>query len=334
MLDLILKRADLLEADTFSADEVGQWPPGALDRLLAAGLVREIAPANGVVCDQCEDACWIEPEIREDPRTGKRIGRYFCRIKEVGWFTVDLERLRQWQVQMRGLAEASSKALSAAGGVQEIAADRLYWLGRILLSGKSHEVFLGRGLAWPDAPGLFGQAKRLRAAKAPIVLVPSAVPPEEEWNGQVPTVRALREIASLSATGLTIASAHLVEQEAASGRHRALRKMLRGWKEICGHLGRPPGEWRSLKLLNKTQGGPISSLGKGKPPEVWSDALDKWWEDQEGRHQALREKQESAQATLSDSFAWGRKSETVIPGVAMHVRKRRKGQGRPRNDNH
>jgi len=325
ILDLFLWRADVLDGDTFPADEVIRWPPGSLDCLVRADLIREIAPSSGLVCDQCEDACYIEPSIREDPRTGKRLGTYFCRTNEdIGRFTVNLERLRQWQVYMRGLAEAASKALGAAGGIQEIAANRLYLLGRILLKGRSHQVFLGRGLTWPDAPALLGQAKRLRASKAPIVLVPSSVPPEEAWNGEPVTVRALAEIASLSAAGLVIASAHLVEP--AGGKPAAPRKMLRGWKDICTTLGLPYGERRALKLLNKTQMGPIRSLGKGKKPEVWSDALDKWWEDQEGRHRAAKEKQESAAATVSDSFLYGPKGETVIPGVSMHLRKRRKGR--------
>lgn len=335
MLDLILKRADFLDGSTFSADEVSQWPTGGLARLLAAKVICEIDEADGVVCDQCEEACWIKPEPREDPRTGKRVGRCFCRTNEdVGPFTVDLERLRQWQVHMRGLAEAVAKALSATGGVQEILAGRLYWLGRVLLDGKSREVFLGRGLAWPDSPGLLGQAKRLRAAKAAIVLVPSTVPPEETWNGRVPTVRALTEVATFNIGGdLTIAAVHLDEGEGAHDRKGKQHESIRGWKAICEFLEWPPKEWRALKRLNKTQNGPIRSLGRGKPPEVWSDELAKWWEDQDSRIQAAQEKEEPTNAALGSNFQYGRKSEIVIPDTSMHVRKRRKGQGKPRNDN-
>ena len=334
MLDLLLKRADFPEGSTFTADEVARWPSEALQRLLAAGLVREIDLASGVVCDQCEDACWIEPEIREQPATGKRVGMYFCpRHEDVGRFEVSLERLRQWQVHIPGLAAAVAKALSATGGVQEVVADRLHSLGRIALSGKSREVFLGRGLAWSDAIGVIAQAESLRAARAPIVLVPATVPAESVWSGRVPTVRPLTEVATISGNGLTIVAAHLMEERGAGGKAGKPREMLRGWKDICAHVGLPPDRRRSVKLLNETQGGPIRSLGRGKPPEVWNDDLLKWWEDQEGRHQTLQEKQKSSQATVSDSFVYGHKGETVIPKAAMYVRKRRKKKDNPPNDN-
>ena len=105
LLRVILTRADVPEASVFSADEVVRWPPGALDLLLRSGLLRETAPANGLVCDQCEEACWIEPDIREDPQTGKKIGVFFCtRREDIGHFTVDLERLRQWEAHLSGLS--------------------------------------------------------------------------------------------------------------------------------------------------------------------------------------------------------------------------------------
>lgn len=218
MLDRILKRADFLDGSTFSADEVARWPLGALDHLLAVGLIREIAPADGLVCDECEEACWIKPEPREDPRTGKRVGRYFCRTNEdLGPFTVDLERLRQWEVSSAGLSEAVARAISATGGVQAVVPDRVYWLGRVVLEGKSREVFFCRGLAWSDGAAVLAQAKRLTAAKASIVIVPAVPPPEESWNGREPTVRPLTEIASLTSTGLAILMEHLVEAETGGG---------------------------------------------------------------------------------------------------------------------
>ena len=334
MLDLVLRRFDVQDGATFSADEVAQWPQGALDRIMATGLVREVAPADGLVCDQCEEACYITPLVQEDPRTGKPIGVFFCNTnEEVGRFTVDLERLRQWEACPDGLAQAVARALSTVGGVQEVVRGRVYWLGRIVLNGKSREVFLGRGLVWPDSSTVLGQAKRLAKAKAPVVLVPAVVPPEGVWNGRVFVVRPLTEVAMLAASGLSVAAAHLIEADS-GGDVRKPRKMLRGWKDICEALGVPYDERRSLRLMNETQDGLIKSLGKGKKPEVWSDDLENWWHDQEARHEALRQKQASASATLGDSFEYGRKREIVIPKVSMHVRKRRKGQGRPRNDNH
>jgi len=334
MLDLILRRLDLQDGAIFPADEVARWPQGTLDRLVATGLIREIAPADGLVCDHCEEACYITPSVQEDPRTGKPVGVFFCTAnEEVGRFTVDVERLRQWEVSADGLAQALAQALPAVGGVREIVAGRVYWLGRVVLGGKSREVFLGRGLAWSDGPTVLAQAKRLTAAKAPVVLVPTVLPLEDVWNGRVCVVRSLAEVARFTNSGLSVDTVHLVEPGDV-GKAARPREMLRGWKDICGALGVPHDEWRSLRLMNETQSGPIKSLGRGKKPEVWSDDLRKWWHDQEARHQALQEKHASTSATLDSSFEYGRKSETVIPEVSMHVRKRRKAKGRRRNDNH
>ncbi|HUU90126.1 MAG TPA: hypothetical protein VM238_02830 [Phycisphaerae bacterium] len=205
LLHVILTRADVPEASVFSADEVVRWPPGALDLLLRSGLLRETAPANGLVCDQCEEACWIEPDIREDPQTGKKIGVFFCtRREDIGRFTVDLERLRQWEVSLPGLAEAVGNTLSRARPAEPILDDRLYLLGTFSLGGESRDFFLLRGLAWPDAPAVFKNAPRLQSARSTAVLVPAILPPRGGWRPPAARVVPLIEVAALDKTGLRL----------------------------------------------------------------------------------------------------------------------------------
>jgi len=202
MLDLILQRADLRDGSTFSADEVAQWPPGVLDRLLIAGLVREITPTNAVTCDQCEDACWIEPMVRDNPRTGKPIGMYFCRTHEdIGRFEVSLDRLKRWEVHWAGLAASVAKSLSVAGSAEEIVPDRLCCLGHIAYADKSLEVFLGRGMAWSDAASVFGCVPRLQSATPTVVLVPAVPPATTRWCR---SAMPLTEIARLDDAGLHV----------------------------------------------------------------------------------------------------------------------------------
>jgi len=70
-------------------------------------VLREIERAEGVICTECEEGCWIEPARGEDARTGKMVGGHFCRRKdEVGHFYVDLARLKRWQFDMKGSAKA------------------------------------------------------------------------------------------------------------------------------------------------------------------------------------------------------------------------------------
>jgi len=48
---------------------------GKLDELVKAGILAEIPHAKGVICNQCEENCYIEPEIKH-PRTVS--GGSFC----------------------------------------------------------------------------------------------------------------------------------------------------------------------------------------------------------------------------------------------------------------
>jgi hypothetical protein len=104
----------------------------------------------------------------------------------------------------------------------------------------------------------------------------------------------------------------------------APRRLIRGWKELCNKVGLKYADRRMLHRLSASQSGPIRTLGRGRPPEAWEDALITWWNDQEKRHAAVRERQESTAATLAGGFEYGRGSETVIPEVAMHLQRRRR----------
>ena len=39
----------------FTGDDIAEWPDGCLDRLMTAGLLRETANAQSVVCDACAE---------------------------------------------------------------------------------------------------------------------------------------------------------------------------------------------------------------------------------------------------------------------------------------
>ena len=62
---------------------------------MTAGILTEIPHAKGVICDQCGESHYIEPDIRKCP-DGKAVGVYIC--PDVGRIEVDLNRLKQWQI--------------------------------------------------------------------------------------------------------------------------------------------------------------------------------------------------------------------------------------------
>ncbi|MBN2136312.1 MAG: hypothetical protein JW720_00750 [Sedimentisphaerales bacterium] len=100
-LEKLAKRLKFPGDEILSADEIAAWPEGKLNELLSQGILSEIQHASGVVCDECEEGCYIEPDLRKYP-TGETVGVFTCtRNPDISRIEVDLNRLRQWQVNKR-----------------------------------------------------------------------------------------------------------------------------------------------------------------------------------------------------------------------------------------
>ena len=99
LLEQLAERLQVCDADIITADETKDWPDGKLDELVKAEILAEIEPAKELVCDQCEEKCPIEPEIRTIPDTGETVGVFVCTHNpDIGKIEIDLNRLRQWQI--------------------------------------------------------------------------------------------------------------------------------------------------------------------------------------------------------------------------------------------
>jgi hypothetical protein len=97
-------RLQVFGSEVISADEVADWPAGKLDELVSGGILKEIQHASGVVCNECEEHCYIEPDIRTYPGTGETVGVFVCtRNPDIGRIEVDLSRLRQWRIDKKKL---------------------------------------------------------------------------------------------------------------------------------------------------------------------------------------------------------------------------------------
>jgi predicted DNA-binding protein (UPF0251 family) len=98
-LEQLAKRLQIYDADIVTADETKDWPDGKLGELAKTGILTEIEHAKGVICDQCEEKCYIEPDIRTIPDTRKTIGVFVCtRNRGIGRIEVDPNRPRQWRI--------------------------------------------------------------------------------------------------------------------------------------------------------------------------------------------------------------------------------------------
>lgn len=106
MNEFLKQLADRLrtyDSEIITADETADWPEGKLAEFVSEGILSEIQPSTSVVCDQCEENCPIEPERRTIPKTGKAVGVFVCTRPDMGRIEVDLNRLRQWQVNKKKL---------------------------------------------------------------------------------------------------------------------------------------------------------------------------------------------------------------------------------------
>ena len=177
----------------FLFDEVRRWSAGVLDMLTECSVLEELGPADLVACDSCPDNHQINVDICEYP-TGT-IGMGKC--PECGRIQVPMDRLRQWRFNFGGLAGVVARSIGINGERTTDVADRVIFLGTTTINGSSREVFMTRGLYGPDGSDIITRAERLRAARRPVVFVPSRMPDESVWGQRPSSPVCLREIVSL-----------------------------------------------------------------------------------------------------------------------------------------
>jgi DNA-binding CsgD family transcriptional regulator len=103
-LQQLADRLQIYDSGIITADETKDWPDGKLDELVGMGVLEEIQHSKGVVCDECEENCFIEPNIKTNPNTGETTGVFVCtRNSDIGRIPIDLNRLRQWKINSEKL---------------------------------------------------------------------------------------------------------------------------------------------------------------------------------------------------------------------------------------
>lgn len=121
----------------FPWDEVKSWPPGALDALVASGLLQKAQPATAIECDGCEESCTMPVTVY--PAQGDKPGRVFItcdKRDDIGRVQVDFQRMAQWQAT-DGMVAATMDNLLGISQSSAPAADGKQWhIGT--LKGRKH----------------------------------------------------------------------------------------------------------------------------------------------------------------------------------------------------
>src|SRR5262249_13853342 len=139
-----------------------------------------VKPASNAItisCDSC-DVDHVEEIIYPDVPAGAEL-RAYIPCPSVGRVFIPSERLLCWSVDHAALARWVAEHLEVAGDVQESVRERLWLLGKLTVAGQSRDIFLGRGVAWPDAATVL-EAPRLQHAVLPIVFTLGRLPPVPE----------------------------------------------------------------------------------------------------------------------------------------------------------
>ena len=215
VLRSVLSRAERPDTSIFTAQEVARWPRGSHERLVELGLLREIQPADEVLCDECDRGCYVRPDLVRHPQTGEMVAVFFCLEPEHGGrIQRSADVLRQWEFSFDGLLNLLAEGLDLPltcrselplsgraairprcgrrhvkgllGRPETLVPGRLAFVGALPTGGGPLEVFVVRGLRWDDGDSLIDRAPRLKASPGAAVLTLRDVPEPRFWRGLRP----------------------------------------------------------------------------------------------------------------------------------------------------
>jgi hypothetical protein len=127
------------EVLTLDADDVSDFPKEHFELFVKHGVLQEIADARNVVCDGCDERCERPVQIYRANNISPARAFVSCELRDdVGRVAVDFERLKQWQMTERQLAEMIAQSCGINPAVTK--QDCIWILG--VYVGKKHQAVL------------------------------------------------------------------------------------------------------------------------------------------------------------------------------------------------
>jgi hypothetical protein len=139
-------------------------------------------------------------EVIRDQRKPKQ-PYYFC--PEIGCVPLVPADLQRWEADFDQMAVLIRRAVGLTARAAAVVPSRIWLLGRQPTENRYWELFLMRGLCWPDGLQLLDQCSRLQQSPAAVVVVPYRLPPGERAATSWP-IRTLSEIVSLGSSSLVV----------------------------------------------------------------------------------------------------------------------------------
>jgi hypothetical protein len=196
-LDLVWHRAELPN-HVLSAAEIAQCQPDQRQAMIALGLLRRTSDATAVMCEDCGPPHPAE-SIR-DPRKPQQ-PYYVC--PEIGRVQLAPSDLQRWEADFGQIAVLIRGAVGLTAKLATLVPSRIWLLGRQQTGDTYFELFLMRGLCWPDGVQLLNECARVQQSPAPVVLVPYRLPSSGSAAPLWP-VLTLAEVVSLRSSSLVV----------------------------------------------------------------------------------------------------------------------------------
>ncbi len=171
MIEAVLRSLESQRNTCLCADDTQQWPSGALGAVLKAGVLCRSDCANSITCRECPDNCTVEVHYAGGT-DGQEVSAFIeCPEREdIPRVYVALDRLLTYTPSPNALASCLANAL--ASRPQELLSGRLWIVGSVETSGVKTDVFLARGLGWPDGEHVLREARSRKRNASAVILVP------------------------------------------------------------------------------------------------------------------------------------------------------------------
>ena len=191
----IIQAADDEECE-FSSAAVKGWPDDALGLFDHIGIVCRGPNANGVVCDECEEQCWVEPNHRRKPNGEMNLVHCCEQRDDIGYVYFPIDALETWRVNHGEFARELSQTLDLNGEIKEIDKNRFWSLGSMQAGKKTRRFYLARGFHFTDGVRLAGIADEHHDADS-FLFVFDRKPTDDVWRDPAGPIIRLVEVADI-----------------------------------------------------------------------------------------------------------------------------------------
>jgi len=199
----LLRRADATGDRGVLYDEADRWPSGALDALVEIGVLQAGASSTGLVCDGCEEACWVTPSRRTKPGAGVVLV-HPCHARDgMGHIFFDVEYLCTWQLDIMGLARGAATGAGFEADAEEVSQGSLWRLATIGGGRNRRSVYLAVGLSTMRGAERAELLQRHTGPGKPIIIAPASAPADVP-EAQATFFRA-EEVLTVTMDGIELA---------------------------------------------------------------------------------------------------------------------------------